>query len=67
MFATKQNTRLKLNEHKLNQGSGKGMFATTKWKTKLLAAHAGMALYFDSIEISQSNQCAQVLWPRVDA
>jgi hypothetical protein len=42
------------------------MFATTKWKPKLLAAHAGMALYFDSTEISESNKCAQVLWPRED-
>ena len=42
------------------------MFATTKWKPKLLAAHAGMALYFDSTEISESNKCAQVLWSRED-
>ena len=36
------------------------MFANTKWKGKLLAAHAGMALYFDSTHISASNRCAQV-------
>jgi len=34
------------------QGSGKGMFATNKWKKKLLVAHAGLAMYFDSTDIS---------------
>ena len=34
------------------QGSGKGMFASAKWKTKLLVTHAGLAMYFDSTEIT---------------
>ncbi len=45
------------------QGSGVGFFANTKWKEKLLCISngSGFALYFDSLEISESNKASKVI------
>ena len=36
------------------------MFASTKWKEKLLVAHSGLVFYFDALAISDANKCSQV-------
>jgi len=44
------------------RGSGVGMFASYKWKDKLLACTAGCLLYFASSEVSETN-CVDKLIP----
>lgn len=43
------------------QGSGVGMFATVKWKEKLLCAAGGCLVYFDKTEISEGNHVDKFL------
>lgn len=43
------------------RGSGVGLFASTKWKQKLLAAAGGSLVYFDSTAIGAKNRAAKVL------
>merc|ERR1712146_216875 len=43
------------------RGSGVGLFASTKWKEKLLAVAGGSVVYFDSTAISAKNRAARVL------
>lgn len=37
------------------RGSGRGLFATTKWKTKFMAVRPGCLVYFDSTNITDCN------------
>jgi hypothetical protein len=44
------------------QGSGVGFFANYKWKEKLLCiGPGGIAMYFDSLEISPQNKAARII------
>ena len=43
------------------RGSGVGMFASTKWKEKLLCVTGGSCVYWDSTEISEKNKAARFL------
>lgn len=44
------------------QGSGAGLFANYKWKEKLMSVGpGGVAIYFDSVEISTKNKAARVI------
>ena len=48
------------------RGSGVGMFASTKWKKKLLCVLGGSCVYFDGTEISEKN-CASRYLPLAGA
>jgi hypothetical protein len=44
------------------QGSGKGFFANTKWKEKLMCVGlGGFCMYFDSTEIASTNKAAKII------
>jgi hypothetical protein len=44
------------------RGSGRGLFGTTRWKTKLVAASAEVGLvYFDSTDVSHKNKAARIV------
>ena len=43
------------------RGSGVGLFATTKWKPKLLAVAGGACVYYDSTALSEDSTPARFL------
>jgi len=43
------------------QGSGKGLFGSSKWKTKFLVLQPGLLLYFDSKKVSHTNHASRLI------
>lgn len=43
------------------QGSGKGLFGTSKWKTKLLVLQPGLLVYFDSKKVTSDNHASRMI------